>query len=120
MHDTLREKAAELGRLVAQTPEYQAVMRARDRADEDRELVARLNRLAELDESIVHTLQEGREPEPAVREAYEAALSEVQANAAYQALVAAQSNLDKVLHRVNEAIARGMEEGARSRIILPA
>jgi hypothetical protein len=38
----------------------------------------------------------------------------------YQALVAAQSNFDRVMSRINEEIARGIEAGAQSRIILPS
>jgi hypothetical protein len=32
--------------------------------------------------------------------------------------VAAQSNFDKVMYKVNETMARGLQEGAQSRIIL--
>jgi hypothetical protein len=35
-------------------------------------------------------------------------------------MVAAQSNFDKLLTRVNDEISRGMEMGAQSRIILPS
>jgi hypothetical protein len=38
----------------------------------------------------------------------------------YQGLVAAQSNFDRVMGRVNEEIARGIEAGEQSRIILPS
>jgi hypothetical protein len=44
----------------------------------------------------------------------------VQASPVYQQLVAAQTNFDKILRRVNEEISRGMEAGAQSRIILPS
>jgi hypothetical protein len=34
-------------------------------------------------------------------------------------MIAAQSNFDRILARVNEAIGQGMEQGAGSRIIIP-
>jgi hypothetical protein len=36
----------------------------------------------------------------------------------YQALAAAQSNFDRLMMRVNEEIAKGIEAGEQSRIIL--
>jgi hypothetical protein len=46
--------------------------------------------------------------------------SEVQSCAVYLCLVAALSNFETVLGRVNEEISRGMEAGGQSRIILPS
>ena len=37
---------------------------------------------------------------------------------AFQKVVAAQSNFEKVMHRVNQTVAQGIEEGAQSRIII--
>jgi hypothetical protein len=42
----------------------------------------------------------------------------LQASSTYQRLVAAQTNFDKLMAKVNQAIALGMEEGGKSRIIL--
>ncbi|HWV56863.1 MAG TPA: YlbF family regulator, partial [Longimicrobiales bacterium] len=112
------QKAHELGRLIGQTPEYQALSRARAHVGEDRELVARLNRLGELEFDVARALQEGRAPDVAIEEEYERLVSEVQASPAYQALVAGQANLDRILQKVNDEIAHGMEAGAKSRIIL--
>ena len=36
----------------------------------------------------------------------------------FQRLVAAQSNFEKIMYKVNETVARGIEEGAQSRIII--
>lgn len=119
MNDSILQKAGELGRLLGQTPEYQALARARTRVSEDRELVTRLERLSELELEVARSLQEGRVPDDAIQEEYERIVTEVQANPAYQSLVAGQANLDRILHRVNDEIARGMEAGAQSRIILP-
>lgn len=119
MHEAIRDKAAELGRMLGQTDEYQALQRARERVNEDRDLPALLNRLAELESQLAHALEHGEAPPDEAREAYESAFAELQSSAVYQGLAAAQSNFDKVLTRVNEDISKGMEAGARSRIILP-
>ncbi|MBA2571570.1 MAG: YlbF family regulator, partial [Gemmatimonadetes bacterium] len=44
--DAIQEKAREVGRLLAQTSEYQALKRANDRLEEDREAAPLLGRLA--------------------------------------------------------------------------
>jgi len=105
---------------MGQTDEYKALSRARERIGDDREVVQRMNRLSELEREVSVALHAGEEPSVAVQEEYERMFSELQASPAYQALVAAQSNFDKILLRVNEEIGRGMESGARSRIIMPS
>lgn len=112
------EMAKELGAALARTEEYQAFKRAMDAASDDRELVEMRNRLDELETRIETFLRAGREPDDEVKSAYEAATTELQTLAGYQRLVATQSNFDKVMYKVNQTVAQGIEEGARSRIIL--
>ena len=118
--DGMVEKARELGRLIGQADEYKALERARVRFAEDREAVERVNKLAQLESDIGQALQRNEEPSEAIREEYERAFTELQGNASYQAMVAAQSNFDRVLTKVNEEISKGVETGAASRIILPS
>ncbi|HSJ14019.1 MAG TPA: YlbF family regulator [Longimicrobiales bacterium] len=118
--DSIRERAQELGRVIGQSDEYKALGRARERINDDRETVQRLSRLGELEREVTVALQSGQEPSPEVREEYERLFDELQGSIVYQGLVAAQSNFDKILMRVNEEIERGMESGVRSRIILPS
>ncbi|MFW6202009.1 MAG: YlbF family regulator [Gemmatimonadota bacterium] len=112
------EKAEELGRLLGQTDEYQTLKRARDRISDDRETTELLNRLGTLERELTAALQSGQSPEREKREEYEELVSTLQSSSLYQSLVAAQSNFDKIVSRVNEAMGRGMESGAQSRIIL--
>jgi cell fate (sporulation/competence/biofilm development) regulator YlbF (YheA/YmcA/DUF963 family) len=114
------EKARELGRLLGQSDEYKALGRAKDRVANQREIVTLLNRLGELEAEIGRSLQSGLEPEPAAAEEYEKIFTDVQGRAEYQGLVAAQSNFDKVLARVNDEISKGMAAAGQSRIILPS
>jgi cell fate (sporulation/competence/biofilm development) regulator YlbF (YheA/YmcA/DUF963 family) len=118
--DPIRERAQELGRAMGQTDEYKALTRARERIGDDREAVQWMNRLSELEREVSAALHAGEDPAAAVQEEYERVFTELQASPSYQALVAAQSNFDKILLRVNEEIGRGMESGARSRIIMPS
>jgi len=53
-----------------------------------------------------------------LKTSYSAAAEELQAMPGFQQLVAAQTNFEKVMHKVNETVARGIEEGASSRIII--
>lgn len=120
MLETTLEKAHDLGRFIGQSDEYKALRRARERVGDDREVVTLLNRLGELEQSVASAMQRGEAPEESVREEYETLANSLQASPTYQALVAAQSNFDKVLSRVNEEITKGMESGAQSGIILPS
>ena len=112
------DMARELGGALARTDEYQALKRAMDAADEDRDLVAARNRIHQLEERITDLLRAGRDPDQELQNAYATAAEELQAMPAFQRLIAAQSNFEKVMHKVNETVAKGIEQGAQSRIIL--
>ncbi len=120
MNEAMLEKAKEVGRLLGQTDEYKALQRARERLNEDRETVERVNRLAELERDLQSELQQGNEPTEEQRHEYEETFSQLQSGSIYQSLVAAQSNFDRVLQRVNEEIGKGIEAGSKSSIIMPS
>lgn len=117
--DALKTKAEELGRLLAQSTEAQALRHANLRIADERELNEQLNRLAAVQRQLLGHLDRGEPPPEDLKAEYERVLSEAQGHPAYQALVSAQENFDRLMHRVNDSIARGMDEGAKSRIILP-
>ncbi len=111
------QKAGELGRLLGQSEEYKALLRASDRMKEDatcRQLLAEVERIAQ---DIERAAQEGREPAKHQVEQYEKALQSVQANPVYQQVVAAQANFEKLMAKVNARIYDGMKQGAASPII---
>ena len=112
------EKAKDLGNALGRTEEYQAVKRSIQGADEDRELVTLRTELKRLEAKIETSLRAEQKPDAETAVAYESAVNRLQANASYQRLVAAQTNFDKLMVKVNQAIAQGMEEGGQSRIIL--
>ncbi|HUE76922.1 MAG TPA: YlbF family regulator [Longimicrobiales bacterium] len=120
LDEIMTGKAKELGRLLGQSSEYQALGRARQRLSEDREAVEAMNQLSRLESEVAMALQQGQEPPEATRIEYETAFTILQSLPSYQGLVAAQSNFDKLLAKVNEEIGKGMESGAQSRIILPS
>ena len=117
--DQIQERAREVGRLIAQTEEYRALKRANTQLGDDRETVTLVNRLEELDGEITDRLRRGQEPTQEQQEEYASLAEKLQQQTAYQAIVAAQSNFDRLMMRVNEEIARGIEAGEQSRIILP-
>jgi cell fate (sporulation/competence/biofilm development) regulator YlbF (YheA/YmcA/DUF963 family) len=114
------EKARDLGRLLGQSDEYKALGRAKERVGSEREIVTMLNRLGELEQEIGRALQQGIEPPQNTADEYEQIFSTVQARPEYQGLVAAQTNFDKILARVNDEISKGMAAAGQSRIILPS
>lgn len=120
MTDGMKERAQELGRLLGQSDEYKALGRARQRLTDDQGAVTAMNRLDTLEREISAALHGGQEPAEEAKQEYERAFTTLQGSPAYQGLVAAQSNFDKLLQKVNDEISRGMESGAQSRIIIPS
>lgn len=114
----IMEQARSLGNALARTDEYQALRRAAQAADDDREIAEQRSTLERLEGTITTALRAGQDPDEETAKAYEAAVSKLQGNSTYQRLVAAQANFDKVVQKVNETIAKGLDEGADSRIIL--
>lgn len=111
------QKAQELGRLLGQSDEYKALLRASDRMKEDapcRDLLAEVERIAG---TIEKASQEGKEPTKEQVEQYDRALQSVQGNPVYQQVVAAQANFEKMMAKVNARIYEGMKQGAASPII---
>jgi cell fate (sporulation/competence/biofilm development) regulator YlbF (YheA/YmcA/DUF963 family) len=111
------QKAQELGRLLGQSDEYKALLRASDRMKEDatcRELLAEVERVAG---TIEKASQEGKEPTKEQVEQYDRALQSVQGNSVYQQVVAAQANFEKMMAKVNARIYEGMKQGSASPII---
>jgi cell fate (sporulation/competence/biofilm development) regulator YlbF (YheA/YmcA/DUF963 family) len=116
--EAMMEKAREVGRMISQTDEFKALKRANEWLSDDREAVERLNRLSDLQGSITQALQRGNEPSAEEREEYESLAESLQGMSVYQAVVAAQSNFERLMGRVNDEISKGIEAGEQSRIIL--
>ncbi len=114
----IHDMARDLGNALARTDEYKALRHAMTAADEDRDLVEIRNHLQSMEESLESKLRAGEEPDDEFKNAYYAASEKLQAMPAFQRLVAAQANFEKVMYKVNETVAQGIEEGARSRIII--
>ncbi|MDH3271161.1 MAG: YlbF family regulator [Gemmatimonadota bacterium] len=112
------DMARELGSALARTDEYQALKRASDAAEEDRDLVELRNRLQALESELESVLRAGKEPDEELKASYTKAAEELQSMAIFQRVVAAQTNFEKVMYKVNETVAKGIEEGAQSRIII--
>lgn len=111
------EKAQELGRHIGQSAEYQALRRAEAALRDDKETVAKLDAIQQLARQIDQQLGTGQMPDQAASDAYEAAVRELETSVTGQAYVVARANFDKIMTRVNEQIAAGMEKGAASSII---
>jgi cell fate (sporulation/competence/biofilm development) regulator YlbF (YheA/YmcA/DUF963 family) len=111
------DKAQELGRHIGQSAEYQALRRAESALRDDKETVAKLDRIQQLARQIDQQIAAGQMPDQASQDSYEAAIGELETSVTGQAYVVARANFDKVMARVNEQIAAGMEKGAASSII---
>lgn len=117
--DPIQDRAREVGRLISQTDEYKALKRANERLSDDRDAVTTINRLSELEGELAALLRSGREPGEEQQREYEQLVESLQQMTVYQGVVAAQSNFDRLMQRINEEIAQGIQAGDQSRIILP-
>jgi cell fate (sporulation/competence/biofilm development) regulator YlbF (YheA/YmcA/DUF963 family) len=113
----IEDKAKELGRLIGQSPEYQAVKRANDALGQDEGAVALLKHMEQLRMSAQQMLQRGERPTEEMEKQLDTLLGQVQSQPVYQRLVSAQENFDKTMGRVNDWIVDGIERGAASPII---
>jgi cell fate (sporulation/competence/biofilm development) regulator YlbF (YheA/YmcA/DUF963 family) len=113
----IEDKAKELGRLIGQSPEYQAVKRANDALSQDTAAVALLRQMEQLRMNAQQMIQRGERPTEEMEKELDALLGQVQGQAVYQRLVAAQENFDKIMGKVNDWIVDGIERGAASPII---
>jgi cell fate (sporulation/competence/biofilm development) regulator YlbF (YheA/YmcA/DUF963 family) len=113
----IEDKAKELGRLIGQSPEYQAVKRANDALGQDEGAVALLKQMEQLRMSAQQMLQRGERPTEEMEKQLDTLLGQVQSQPVYQRLVSAQENFDKTMGRVNDWIVDGIERGAASPII---
>lgn len=113
----LNERAIELGRLIGQTPEYQAVKRASDALNEDTEAVTLLEKMERLRREAQQLISRGEQPTAEMEGSLDDLLGKVQVNPTYQRVIVANENFDKVMAQVNQWILDGIKKGATSSII---
>jgi cell fate (sporulation/competence/biofilm development) regulator YlbF (YheA/YmcA/DUF963 family) len=113
----IESKAKELGRLIGQSPEYQAVKRANDALSQDTTALGLLKQMEQLRVDAQQMIQRGERPTEQMEKDLDSLLGQVQGQMVYQRLVSAQENFDKLMARVNDWIVDGIEKGATSSII---
>jgi cell fate (sporulation/competence/biofilm development) regulator YlbF (YheA/YmcA/DUF963 family) len=113
----LDEKARELGRLIGQSAEYQAVKRANESLNGDRDAVALLRQMDQLRDQAQRMIENGENPTPEMEQQLDELLGKVQGNPNYQRAIAAQENFDKTMLQVNNWITEGIRKGSTSSII---
>ena len=113
----IEDKAKELGRIIGQSSEYQAVKRANESLGDDRDAVALLRRMEELRMEAQRLIERGERPTEQMERDLDDLLTKVQTNPTYQRLVSAQENYDKPMMKVNDWIVDGIKKGATSSII---
>jgi cell fate (sporulation/competence/biofilm development) regulator YlbF (YheA/YmcA/DUF963 family) len=113
----IEDKAKELGRMIGQSPEYQAVKRANDALAQDTAAVQLLKQMEQLRMNAQQMLQRGERPTEVMEKELDGLLSQVQSQPVYQRLISAQANFDKIMGKVNDWIVDGIERGAASPII---
>jgi len=113
----IEDKARELGRLIGQSSEYQAVKRASDALNEDKDTVALLQKMEQLRVDAQRMMQRGERPTEEMERTLDELLGQIQGRASYQRLLVAQENFDKIMARANDWILEGIEKGSTSSII---
>jgi cell fate (sporulation/competence/biofilm development) regulator YlbF (YheA/YmcA/DUF963 family) len=113
----VEEKAKELGRLIGQSSEYQAVKRSSEALNADTEAVSLLQKMEKIRADAQKMIQQGQEPTQEMEQQLDQMLSTIQVNPTYQRAIVAQENFDKVMVQINNWILEGMKKGATSSII---
>lgn len=113
----IEDKAKELGRLIGQSSEYQAVKRSSDALNEDKETVGLLQKMEKLRVDAQRMIQRGERPTEDMEKQLDELLTQIQGRQNYQRLLVAQENFDKTMGKVNDWILEGIERGAASPII---
>ena len=113
----LSDKAQELGRLIGQSTEYQAVKRANEGVQADKEVIAALQRMDKLRNDAQDMIERGAQPTVEMEQELDQLLTKVQGNALYQRVITTNENFDKVMVQVNQWILEGIKRGATSSII---
>ena len=113
----IEDKAKDLGRLIGQSTEYQAVKRASDSLNEDKDTLTLLQKMEQLRVDAQRMMQRGERPSDDMERQLDTLLGQIQGRPTYQRLLVAQENFDKVMGRVNDWILEGIEKGATSSII---
>ena len=113
----LEEKARDLGRVIGQSSEYQAVKRSSDALNADNEAVSVLQQMEKIRTDAQQMISRGEQPTAEMEQQLDELLTKVQSNQVYQRAISAQENFDKVMYQVNNWIMDGMKKGATSSII---
>ncbi len=113
----IEDKAKDLGRLIGQSSEYQAVKRASDALNDDKDTVGLLQKMEQLRTDAQRMMGRGERPTEEMERQLDTLLGQIQGRSSYQRLLVAQENFDKVMGRVNDWILEGIEKGATSSII---
>jgi cell fate (sporulation/competence/biofilm development) regulator YlbF (YheA/YmcA/DUF963 family) len=113
----IEDRALELGRLIGQSAEYQALRRAEQTLRDDSDTVSKLDRIQTLARKIDQVVSQGTLPDDATSHAYEDAVRDLEVSPIGQAYVVARANFDKLMARVNQQMSVGIERGATSSII---
>lgn len=111
------DKAEELGRQIGQTPEYKALRRAESGLRDDQDAQAKVELIQTLARQMDELVAAGQMPDQATAETYETAVRDLEVSPTGQAYAVSRANFEKVMIKVNQLIAQGMEKGAQSSII---
>ena len=113
----IEDKAQELGRLIGQAPEYQALRRAEQALRDDVDAQKRLETISRLTREFDQMMAQGQSPDEAKAQEYETTVREFELSPVGQSYLVTRANVDKLMTKVNQMIADGMERGAVSGII---
>ena len=84
----LEEKATDLGRVIGQSAEYQAVKRASAALNEDRDALTLIRRMEDIRLEAERMIARGESPTAEMEQELDGLLMQVQGNATYQRAIA--------------------------------
>ena len=103
--------------MIGQTPEYKGLRRAESGLREDTEAQGKVELIQNLAREMDELVAQGQMPDQVTAETYERAVRELEVSTTGQAYAVSRANFEKMMIKVNQLIAQGMEKGAQSSII---
>ena len=113
----LFERAEDLGRLIGQTNEAKALRRAEEGLRADDVARGHLEKMQTIARQMDALMAQGQMPEETATQEYETSVRAFELSPTGQAYIVARQNFEKVMAKVNEEMAKGIEKGATSNII---
>ncbi len=109
MNEEIEKKAKELGKAIASSEEYKRYVEAREEVERDEKMQELFGRYEQLRDEFYQALESGQGNEELLGK-IDALEKEISSNPKMKEYMEAEANFKKLIDKVNEKIAEGIQE----------